>query len=155
MGPQEYQQQQQQPFTPNSASAIYASPASENGRLPPPLSQPQNGASHLSMAPAAAAAVVPKAEPSPSSSVTPGHQFNGFKRGESIDGNSASPDAAHPDQPSRKKQRRNKPTLSCAECVERKTKVHRWSLGWRVDAAPKCWRRDLDGKVHRRVAANC
>ncbi|GKT61667.1 zn(II)2Cys6 transcription factor [Colletotrichum tofieldiae] len=138
MGPQEYQQQQQQPFTPNSASAIYASPASENGRLPPPLSQPQNGASHLSMAPAAAAAVVPKAEPSPSSSVTPGHQFNGFKRGESIDGNSASPDAAHPDQPSRKKQRRNKPTLSCAECVERKTKTSRSiTNGRRMTKPPK------------------
>ena len=27
-------------------------------------------------------------------------------------------------QPSRKKQKRNKPTLSCEECVERKTKVN-------------------------------
>lgn len=38
---------------------------------------------------------------------------------------SASPDSAvqgH-DQPPRKKQKRNKPTLSCEECVERKTKV--------------------------------
>jgi hypothetical protein len=33
----------------------------------------------------------------------------------------ASPDAAAP--PPRKKQKRNKPTLSCEECVERKTKV--------------------------------
>jgi hypothetical protein len=27
------------------------------------------------------------------------------------------------DQPAKKKQKRNKPTLSCEECVERKTKV--------------------------------
>jgi hypothetical protein len=27
------------------------------------------------------------------------------------------------DRPAKKKQKRNKPTLSCAECVERKTKV--------------------------------
>ena len=31
--------------------------------------------------------------------------------------------AAPPEQPARKKQKRNKPTLSCEECVERKTKV--------------------------------
>jgi hypothetical protein len=28
-----------------------------------------------------------------------------------------------PGQPAKKKQKRNKPTLSCEECVERKTKV--------------------------------
>ena len=43
-------------------------------------------------------------------------------------------DRSHSDdttgEPSRKKQKRNKPTLSCQECVERKTKVRRareWS----------------------------
>lgn len=29
------------------------------------------------------------------------------------------------DEPSKKKQKRNKPTLSCHECVERKTKVRK------------------------------
>ncbi|GJD00475.1 fungal specific transcription factor [Colletotrichum higginsianum] len=111
-------QQQQQPYTPNSASTIYASPASENERLPP------NGVSHTSTAATAGTTVVPKAEPSPASSLTP--------RAESVDAaNSASPDDANVDEPSKKKQRRNKPTLSCAECVERKTKRnitfhHQW-----------------------------
>jgi hypothetical protein len=43
-----------------------------------------------------------------------------------------SPEVANPDlvrddslAPQRKKQKRNKPTLSCEECVERKTKVSR------------------------------
>jgi hypothetical protein len=38
---------------------------------------------------------------------------------------STSPDGSAQgiDQPARKKQKRNKPTLSCEECVERKTKV--------------------------------
>jgi hypothetical protein len=38
---------------------------------------------------------------------------------------STSPDGSAQglDQPPRKKQKRNKPTLSCIECVERKTKV--------------------------------
>lgn len=35
-------------------------------------------------------------------------------------------DGAEAEGPARKKQKRNKPTLSCEECVERKTKV---SLG--------------------------
>lgn len=35
----------------------------------------------------------------------------------------AAPSAAHGHAPARKKQKRNKPTLSCEECVERKTKV--------------------------------
>ncbi|WQF85792.1 hypothetical protein CDEST_10806 [Colletotrichum destructivum] len=118
---QQQQQQQQQPYTPNSASTIYASPASENGRLPP------NGASHPSTATKAGTTVVPKTEPSPASSLTPGYPpSSGFKRAESVDAaNSASPDDANPDEPSKKKQRRNKPTLSCAECVERKTKCDR------------------------------
>jgi hypothetical protein len=50
---------------------------------------------------------------------------------------STSPDASttsatgttHGDAPPRKKQKRNKPTLSCEECVERKTKVS--ALAWR------------------------
>ncbi|TID06961.1 putative transcriptional regulatory protein C1F7.11c [Colletotrichum higginsianum] len=114
-------QQQQQPYTPNSASTIYASPASENERLPP------NGVSHTSTAATAGTTVVPKAEPSPASSLTPGYPpSSGFKRAESVDAaNSASPDDANVDEPSKKKQRRNKPTLSCAECVERKTKCDR------------------------------
>lgn len=29
------------------------------------------------------------------------------------------------DTPPKKKQKRNKPTLSCSECVDRKTKVNR------------------------------
>jgi hypothetical protein len=33
--------------------------------------------------------------------------------------------AENPATPPRKKQKRNKPTLSCEECVERKTKVRR------------------------------
>lgn len=36
---------------------------------------------------------------------------------------SATPEAAGEGQPVKKKQKRNKPTLSCEECVERKTKV--------------------------------
>lgn len=32
----------------------------------------------------------------------------------------------HFPEPPRKKQKRNKPTLSCEECVERKTKVRFW-----------------------------
>ncbi|KAK2012902.1 fungal-specific transcription factor domain-containing protein [Colletotrichum eremochloae] len=126
---QQQQQQQQRTFTPTSASTLYASPASENGRLPPPpLSHPHNGTSHLSMTAASgAAAAVFKAEPSPSPSssmATPSRPSNGSKRAGSVDGNSASPDPANPNEP-RKKQRRNKPTLSCAECVERKTKCDR------------------------------
>lgn len=44
---------------------------------------------------------------------------------------SSSPDALSStshmhDAPLKKKQKRNKPTLSCEECVERKTKVSRW-----------------------------
>jgi len=35
----------------------------------------------------------------------------------------AEAEAADADGPLRKKQKRNKPTLSCEECVERKTKV--------------------------------
>ncbi|KAK1989660.1 fungal-specific transcription factor domain-containing protein, partial [Colletotrichum falcatum] len=138
---QQQQQQRKQTFTPASASSLYASPASENGRLPP--SHQHNGNSHLSMAAtpgaatvtaaaaaAAAATAAPsfKTEPAPSpslsSSATPGRPSNGFKRADSVDGTSASPDPSNPDAP-RKKQRRNKPTLSCAECVERKTKCDR------------------------------
>ncbi|KAK1975421.1 fungal-specific transcription factor [Colletotrichum cereale] len=129
---QQQQQQQPQPhrtLTPTSASALYASPASENGRLPP-LSRPHNGASsHLSITvtPGAAAVLKDDPEPSPSLSATPGRPSDGggSRRADSLDGNSASPDPANPDEPSRKKQRRNKPTLSCAECVERKTKCDR------------------------------
>lgn len=32
-------------------------------------------------------------------------------------------DGVNGDEPTKKKQKRNKPTLSCHECVERKTKV--------------------------------
>ncbi|KAK2036030.1 fungal-specific transcription factor [Colletotrichum somersetense] len=120
------QQQQQRTFTLTSAP--------ENGRLPPPPpppSHPHNGTSHQPMtaAPGAAAALIADPEPSPlsSSSATPGRPSNnGSKRADSVDGaTSASPDPANPDAPSRKKQRRNKPTLSCSECVERKTKCDR------------------------------
>ncbi|KAK2052041.1 fungal-specific transcription factor domain-containing protein [Colletotrichum caudatum] len=129
-------QQQQRAFTLTSAP--------ENGRLPPPPpppppSHPHNGASHRPMtaapgAAAAAAAFKADPEPSPSSSsttaaATPGRPSNNgssSKRADSVDGTaSASPDPANPDAPSRKKQRRNKPTLSCSECVERKTKCDR------------------------------
>ncbi|KAK1580151.1 fungal-specific transcription factor domain-containing protein [Colletotrichum navitas] len=129
---QQQQQQQKRTFASTSAPSLYASPASENGRVPaPPDSYPHNGTSHLSVTPtpgaAAAAAAAFRAEPEPSpssSSATPGRPSNGSKRADSVDGASASPDPANPDAP-RKKQRRNKPTLSCAECVERKTKCDR------------------------------
>ncbi|KAK2027983.1 fungal-specific transcription factor [Colletotrichum zoysiae] len=132
--PRQQQQQQQQQRTFALASAP------ENGRLPPPsppppTSHPHNGTSHLPVtaapgaAAAAAAAFIADPEPSPSSSsATPGRPSNnGSKRADSVDGATAStsPDPANPDAPSRKKQRRNKPTLSCSECVERKTKCDR------------------------------
>jgi hypothetical protein len=43
------------------------------------------------------------------------------------------PDASTPldgDEPPKKKQKRNKPTLSCHECVERKTKVRYFCLAY-------------------------
>lgn len=87
-------------LTPNSGP-IYASPAPSHHHLP-----------------ARRATSYEDDQSSPTStSVT----VNGFA---SSNGNSttASPTT---DQPSRKKQKRNKPTLSCFECVERKTKCDR------------------------------
>lgn len=48
-----------------------------------------------------------------------GSVVSGFKR--------SAPDASGEGQSSKPKQKRNKPTLSCVECVERKTKVRRCS----------------------------
>ncbi|KAL0930416.1 zn 2cys6 transcription factor [Colletotrichum truncatum] len=109
---------QQQPFTPSSSStAVYASPASEYGRLPPP---------RQTTGPGAPTQPAVTATSTPSSSVPPTqtYPYNGVKSEDSIAGDdSASPDGLHnPDEPPKKKQKRNKPTLSCHECVERKTK---------------------------------
>ena len=85
-------------LTPNSGP-IYASPAPSHHHLP-----------------ARRATSYEDDQSSPTSTTV---TVNGFA---SSNGNSttASPTT---DQPSRKKQKRNKPTLSCFECVERKTKV--------------------------------
>jgi hypothetical protein len=40
-----------------------------------------------------------------------------------VESRNDSDDQVNGDEPVRKKQKRNKPTLSCHECVERKTKV--------------------------------
>ncbi|KAF9874804.1 zn 2cys6 transcription factor [Colletotrichum karsti] len=119
--PQQQQQQQQsqsQPFTPSSASTIYASPASEHQRLPPPPSTTtSNGLPPPSATPSSSSAT---AAPSQS------YPYHIIKTEESVDGNSASPDGQqNSDEPPKKKQKRNKPTLSCHECVERKTKCDR------------------------------
>ncbi|KAF2817200.1 uncharacterized protein BDZ99DRAFT_456959 [Mytilinidion resinicola] len=46
----------------------------------------------------------------------------------------ALPDSRDDNTPPRKKQKRNKPTLSCLECVERKTKVcGDWFFQWTSD----------------------
>ena len=50
---------------------------------------------------------------------------NGQKPAGSVVSNPASNTASSPTDSSRKKQKRNKPTLSCSECVERKTKCDR------------------------------
>ncbi|KXH68189.1 fungal specific transcription factor [Colletotrichum salicis] len=135
---------QQQPFTPSSASTAYGSPAPEHGRLPS-LTHPhtQNGAGGgggAAAAAAAAATLSPTASaasgPSYSTPVTRqqtttpksygnGHGAHHQHPDESVDGNSASPDDGGDKGPARKKQKRNKPTLSCFECVERKTKCDR------------------------------
>ncbi|KAJ0375070.1 hypothetical protein COL26b_006617 [Colletotrichum chrysophilum] len=122
MAPQDHPpQHQQQPYTPSSASTIYASPASEHGRLPPPpttSATTPNGALHPGGTPLSSSTVA--AHPSSQS-----YPYNGIvKTEDSVDGNSASPDGQlnASDEPPKKKQKRNKPTLSCHECVERKTK---------------------------------
>ncbi|RYO91259.1 hypothetical protein DL762_002245 [Monosporascus cannonballus] len=63
--------------------------------------------------------------------------------------------------PVRKKQRRNKPTLSCQECVERKTKgdyavSHQWPQddeAAKEEVADK-WDKDCDSKYRRQRASN-
>ncbi|CAI0646681.1 unnamed protein product [Colletotrichum noveboracense] len=125
MAPQDHPpQHQQQPYTPSSASTIYASPASEHGRLPPPpttSATTPNGALHPGGTPLSSSTAA--AHPSSQS-----YPYNGIvKTEDSVDGNSASPDGQlnASDEPPKKKQKRNKPTLSCHECVERKTKCDR------------------------------
>jgi hypothetical protein len=58
----------------------------------------------------------------------------------SPDPSTTSATGTHADAPPKKKQKRNKPTLSCEECVERKTKVSA-SL-WR-NASPRLTRRSV------------
>lgn len=123
---------QPQPFTPSSASTAYASPVPENGRLPS-LTHPQNGgAAAAALSPTTSAASGPSYSTpvARQQTATPKSYGNGNGNGthhqhpdESVDGNSASPDDGGDKGPARKKQKRNKPTLSCFECVERKTKV--------------------------------
>lgn len=48
----------------------------------------------------------------------------------------ASTSTTQGDAPPKKKQKRNKPTLSCEECVERKTKVRREQKRRSVPARP-------------------
>lgn len=122
MAPQDHPpQHQQQPYTPSSASTIYASPASEHGRLPPPPTTnatTANGALHPGGTPLSSSTIA-------AHSSSQSYPYNGIKTEDSVDGNSASPDEQlnASDEPPKKKQKRNKPTLSCHECVERKTKV--------------------------------
>jgi hypothetical protein len=55
---------------------------------------------------------------------------------------SLSPDGSvGTDQRSRKKQKRNKPTLSCEECVERKTKVRARLRELWMMSMPRRWTR--------------
>lgn len=48
---------------------------------------------------------------------------SGYRHSSSELPDSTADDDGSPTEPSKKKQKRNKPTLSCSECVERKTKV--------------------------------
>lgn len=66
------------------------------------------GHEHTYRAPVSTGGVAPKLEETPSRDVS-----------DVRDSSTASPAG----QPNRKKQKRNKPTLSCFECVERKTKA--------------------------------
>jgi hypothetical protein len=66
------------------------------------------GNDHTYRAPVSTGGVAPKLEETPSRDVS-----------DVRDSSTASPSG----QPNRKKQKRNKPTLSCFECVERKTKA--------------------------------
>ncbi len=62
----------------------------------------------------------------------------GLKRGSNPMSNVQSSATNSPAEPSRKKQKRNKPTLSCSECVERKTKV-RLRLSTAMATGPVWW----------------